>query len=1392
VRQSRPGAMTLKLNDPVHVERESQPQLEGVVAHLGPVKFAEGNDWVGIKLTGSSVGMGKNDGTVQGETYFSCGPNCGVFVRETCVVPRALSRLEEVRLKKELFAPRAAAVPGVPNRSASQGSLLMPPLTKSVKSPTNRSLTSTSASTSNMKPSSSSSQSRLEEIRARRAALAADRSIQSTTASTVSIALNQNTASSDGVKSIHSNDSVTSKSKESLSEQGSVGNNDDSGTTSITTLNLQIQELQGNLASKQLKLDQALENLKKKEEELESIQKSLSKAEQEVMEYKEHIEQGQNQANVPNQTVIQISSDKMQQQLEELQIRERQFLQIQSEMQDGLDRLQAELKSTQLELSQERQGRTRDIQELTKARAELSTTQHELNAFNNQAASRSSSDASHYKERAKLQAELAAMKRANDALQAEKLDLESALEDLALDKEQLLEEKENLEDKVDELQIDAETAQMELEELKSELAGREGDNRNSVDDTDDATHALATQNARLREALIRLREQTSYEKVEMSRQLRAAEKEALDASALKKELEELKTLKMSLEEQNAYLKESVDQGSAFETMVEALSDRVLTLEDENITLQATIREMEDAADIAAELEEVQAEEVKALMIDLEARDSIIRNLEEAIKMQRRREEDFQRTVGNYRKSVETLKQEKNELLAMQRGGEGEKSEIIALSQKALTRAANLVADAAKARKKEAEYAFERVEGNVQRHLASRVQNMLPQSVVSSEIAAIKGELLLCKVVGKASITLDSLSTAFLKAIRSGINEAMTVEESKDTNSEELHVSDDAAQDIERVLHETKFSLSTISMSSELLRLLAAGQWPEVLSLEDSSELGSSLMHSLSGLEAIVGNNLKTLKEEGVLSPHRSNLGEFEQSIQTSIQSLQNLRNFNDKPLIPDNWKPPAWFLFKNVVASKFSCIGSGAAIAAAYIDDQSPSNSSVKSILKNIMITCDRIAVEASRIGPRLSHLDISNEKVVAELDRAAVTWKDSSDKLCESVEELFIEKGSIKTSVLSKCQDTADAVIKSISQFMSSLRAADLNSADDSTPHPLSSECSDPWFGISNLARKVRSIDGDIDDVNFSIRSTLIEQRLVNAIENEPKLATANNKISSLEKNLSSRSKELAMLNARLSELEKILTKSSVQAHGRAPTPTSPSFTEELLKLKEENRILSDAMDVLQQQVDDYEAELRSMKDPKSPKPRLATGSTPRRSLSVRDQRSMDFSSQVEVSPAVISALQATLFRPIMESIRRDAASWKANAVLTKVQSLPPLPLSGISKTTVRPRALSSFEAARSSLRLERASYRLVDLSLPKSPRAQYIESLSNVLKAETKLKEEITTASLKTMKGQLPIKISSSIQGKNSPVARIKLRSNDVSKTIPLTMTKDDMIRVHHQLVT
>ena len=114
-------ADNFQINDPVLVVRKNNLQLEGVIAFLGPVSFAQGDDWVGVRLTGSSVGLGRNDGSVHGQQYFECPPQSGLFVKKAAVTLRTLSRLEDLRLRRELVqkskltprsSPRIPVTPG--------------------------------------------------------------------------------------------------------------------------------------------------------------------------------------------------------------------------------------------------------------------------------------------------------------------------------------------------------------------------------------------------------------------------------------------------------------------------------------------------------------------------------------------------------------------------------------------------------------------------------------------------------------------------------------------------------------------------------------------------------------------------------------------------------------------------------------------------------------------------------------------------------------------------------------------------------------------------------------------------------------------------------------------------------------------------------------------------------------------------------------------------------------------------------------------------------------------------------------------------------------------------------------------------------------------------------
>ena len=93
----------LSLQDFIQIEpRGNTPPLQGIIAYLGKVAFSDSDDWVGVILIGESAGKGKNDGSVKGKTYFTCEPNHGVFVKKAAVTKLQLSRLEQLRLKRQL------------------------------------------------------------------------------------------------------------------------------------------------------------------------------------------------------------------------------------------------------------------------------------------------------------------------------------------------------------------------------------------------------------------------------------------------------------------------------------------------------------------------------------------------------------------------------------------------------------------------------------------------------------------------------------------------------------------------------------------------------------------------------------------------------------------------------------------------------------------------------------------------------------------------------------------------------------------------------------------------------------------------------------------------------------------------------------------------------------------------------------------------------------------------------------------------------------------------------------------------------------------------------------------------------------------------------------------
>lgn len=122
-------------------------------------------------------------------------------------------------------------------------------------------------------------------------------------------------------------------------------------------------------------------------------------------------------------------------------------------------------------------------------------------------------------------------------------------------------------------------------------------------------------------------------------------------------------------------------------MVEEMSGKNLALEDEVKTLTATNDELEEALELATEMEEVQAEELKAAMLEQQSSQTMVKNLQEAIRMQREKEKEFDGTVAKYKALVADLKAECDSLIASNSEALGDQGALIQKSQQVLAKAA---------------------------------------------------------------------------------------------------------------------------------------------------------------------------------------------------------------------------------------------------------------------------------------------------------------------------------------------------------------------------------------------------------------------------------------------------------------------------------------------------------------------------------------------------------------------------------------------------------------------------------------------------------------------------------------------------------------------------------
>ena len=646
-----------------------------------------------------------------------------------------------------------------------------------------------------------------------------------------------------------------------------------------------------------------------------------------------------------------------------------------------------------------------------------------------------------------------------------------------------------------------------------------------------------------------------------------------------------------------------------------------------------------------------------------------------------------------------------------------KEDAIVASQKALAQAAESVAEATAARKKEAEASFNLIDAQVKSHLAERLEDFLPQGVASSEISAVKGELLLSKIAMKASLSLSSIRGIFDKKI--GQAKAVLHDVSSAVGaSEKLSISNALSHEIGTMVHQTKFCRVAIEVSGECLGLLAAGQWPALMSSEASMDFGTLIAHTVPELDSAISEQLLLLKKEGSLSPHQSNLNILTQSLTSTCSALKTAVDSSGSPLIPPKWSPPSLRALQLISMSKFDCFGA-AAVLSRIIADSSDKTQNGAYMLKDSMTKVSAFCNEMATICSTIAEVDLNDDIISENITSLAINVRTSTSDLFTAVETLFVSQEILSSEVID-LDASFSSTTNALSKLNSFIRSHQTSSAGKNESPLLSPETIDPWTSVVEAARTAQRSSADIEQLNYIVRGRNLEEQLSLAVENDAKLSIAEAKVKSLEKTLATRSKEISLQNSRLQELETILSQAPESADPSSPQKPKAA-PEEISKLKEEIRVLNEAMEVVQSQVEEYEREIRSLKDQKSRSSRLPGSARKGASLETdfslaslgigSPQKIRQDSSRSQLS------LESALFRPALRSALSDASMWKSKFISDKLVQLPPLQsLSSDNEADLLSQKRQLMLAC-AKVRNAKASVGIIKLAGTSSPRSLLVE---------------------------------------------------------------------------
>ncbi|KAJ2787954.1 hypothetical protein GGI15_000293 [Coemansia interrupta] len=397
-----------------------------------------------------------------------------------------------------------------------------------------------------------------------------------------------------------------------------------------------------------------------------------------------------------------------------------------------------------------------------------------------------------------LRQQARAAEAARDAAEARAADALDAAELQTVDREVA-------EERAEALAAEAGALRSQLEALRQAGGGGGGGAADGGD---------GEQTARLKEALVRLRDMAAANEATAGARIRQLERALAQAAQAQDEGDRQRARADAAEAQVEDLRGRLDDALGAEELVERLGARNLDLGQRVSELQAAVESLEALCEVNDEMEETRGEEEQRLRAELaQAREHVAQarsrcaQLEEAAA-------DAQYALGRYRELVASLQADVARLSAAAEHGERAAAHVTSQTQEMLSLGLQLRATATRSRAAAVDLALRRLDAEQAAQQLRLTEPFVPDAFFAAEAGALRAVLGLRRLAAKAEIAGRQLD-ADAEADAAGARDALALEARAQLQrvADAAHVADAA---LAHCADDTAFARAAAALAPEAL------------------------------------------------------------------------------------------------------------------------------------------------------------------------------------------------------------------------------------------------------------------------------------------------------------------------------------------------------------------------------------------------------------------------------------------------------------------------------------------------------------------------------------------------------------------------------------------------